>query len=72
MNPGDISITIKRYKIGNIWSAFTININMYCNASLLIMIFIILIQTLQHDIDACLLQSLFIECPYMINLYECV
>ena len=45
---------------------------MYCNASLLMMIFIILIQTLQHDIDACLLQSMFIECSYMSNVYECV
>ena len=44
---------------------------MYCNASLLIMIFIILIQTLQHYIDACLLQSLFIGCSYIINVYGC-
>mgnify|MGYP001795359518 FL=1 len=37
---------------------------MYCNASLLKMIFIFLIKTLQHDIDACLRQSLFIEYFY--------
>ena len=41
---------------------------MYCNASLFIMIFIILIQTLQDDIDACLLQSMFIECSHMISM----